>query len=107
MRKIITTFFLIILSAQSALAECSGNFCDVKIESFYISSTWVAINTDGTESNLNCTPFEGKSIRLHQSHTNYNTIYATLLSIKLADKRVKIRIHEGSTDCSLFYIVMP
>lgn len=109
---ILTTFItLFYIGTPEARADCDSIRCVGKIERIYLDRTWVNISTDGQEANLNCTLAIAQSggqgyVRLHKTHENYQAIYSTLLSAKIANMPVNIRISTGSADCAVAYVVL-
>jgi hypothetical protein len=90
-----------------ASAECSSGGCyDVYIEELYPEASGGAwIRTTGNEALANCTVDSNIYLRLNQTE-GFSQIYATLLAAQLADKRVNIRILEGSNPCRVVYVTL-
>lgn len=63
------------------------------------------VKTSGDETFANCTANSGVFLRLDVT-AGYKEIYATLLAAQLADKRVSIRIAEGSNPCTITYVTL-
>lgn len=91
----------------AAYAECSASGCwGVYIEELYPESQGGAwIKTSGDETLANCTVDGNVYLRLNDS-PGFKAIYATLLAAQLADKKVSIRIAEGSAPCSVIYVTL-
>ncbi len=99
----------LVLLPGLASANCTGNSCrNVKIDRIYVRNTDdIYINTTGDETQLNCRPIQGKYIALRPSHRQFDQVYSLLLSTKLADKDIWIRVVNAPTaDCALSYVVM-
>jgi hypothetical protein len=97
---------LLFLGIPISRAECSGLFCaSVYVEQLYTyagdSSFW--LQTNGTETLLNCTADSGVYLR---GAAASKELYATLLAAQLADKLVTVRIVEGSNPCAISYVTL-
>ena len=55
-------------------------------------------------SALNCTLREGAFMVLQNDHPQFKTVYASILYALAAGKTMKVRINEGSTNCSVAYV---
>ena len=104
---LIVTLALLFCSSLSS-AVCINAVCeDVLVDRLYVTNNSVVyVGTDSTESALNCAAVSSKYLTLDTNDTNFETLYATLLSAQLADKRVLIRIAENSTNCKIVYITL-
>jgi hypothetical protein len=93
--------------ATSAFAECLAAGCyDVFIEELYpTASGGVWIKTTGDETLANCTANSNVFLWLNDT-AGYKDIYATLLAAMLADKRVSLRVVEGSNPCTVAYVTL-
>lgn len=103
---------LICMLPALAAAECSSGICtDVYVEELYIptDSSGVYIQTSGTETLAGCTPYNGIYLLLQPAPTSaqFKEVYATLLAAQMNDKRVSIRINNGSNPCTVAYILLP
>jgi expansin (peptidoglycan-binding protein) len=105
-RKISIALGLLAL-APAAFPECGAGGCyDVYIEELYPEASGGAwIRTSGTETLANCTVDSNVYLRLNAT-AGYKEIYATLLAAQLSDKKVSIRIAEGSNPCSIVYVTL-
>lgn len=94
------------VSAGITHAECNGSGCwDVYVQELYPEAAGGAwIQTTGNEALANCTVDSGVFLRLSGTTPGYKEIYATLLAAQLADRKVHIRIHEGSNPCLIAYV---
>lgn len=99
---------LVLTISLSAQAECASYGCpNVYVEQLYVNADYhIYIQTSGTETLANCTPKENIFFVLPLGVANYSQIYATLLAAQLADKRVTIRITEGTNPCSIAYVTL-
>jgi hypothetical protein len=93
--------------ATVAFAECSAAGCyEVLIEELYPTAEGgVWIKTTGNETLANCTANSNVFLRLNVS-AGYKDIYATLLAAMLAEKRVSLRVVEGSNPCTVAYVTL-
>jgi hypothetical protein len=105
-RLLSITFGLSLFSA-AAFPECSAGGCyDVYVEELYPEASGGAwIKTSGNEALANCTADSNVYLRLDNT-AGYKEIYATLLAAQLSDKRVNIRIAEGSNPCRIHYVTL-
>jgi hypothetical protein len=91
-----------------ASAECGALTCvDVYIEELYpeaIGGAWV--KTSGNEQLVNCTADAGIYLRLDGTLAGYKEVYATLLAAQLSEKKVNLRIAEGSNPCKVWYVTL-
>ena len=97
------------LAGGDALAQCGGNSCaNVKVERLYVrNAPEIYVSTTGDESELNCQPIEDRYIELRPSHPHSDKIYSMLLSAKLADHDIWIRVREApNSGCSILYTVL-
>jgi len=90
----------------TASADCSVGSCvDVYVDQLYVNSgsqdAW--LQTSGTESLLNCTVNAGTYLMIPAGSKD---LYALLLAAQLADRKVNVRINEGSSPCSVAYVTM-
>jgi hypothetical protein len=93
--------------ATAAYAECSAAGCyEVLIEELYPTAEGgVWIKTTGDETLANCTANANVFLRLNVS-AGYKDIYSTLLAAMLAEKRVNLRVVEGSNPCAVAYVTL-
>jgi hypothetical protein len=97
---------LMFFAIPASNAECSGGWCsDVYVEQLYSyagdSSFW--LRTTGTETLLNCTADSGVFLR---GAAASKELFALLLAAQLADKKVAVRIVEGSNPCAISYVTL-
>ena len=97
-----------VFASFDAMAECTTKWCDnVYVERIYVRANGtISIATTGTESLLNCTPYQGVYVTLDQTAENAAEIYSLLLAAQLADKQFKVRIVESSSDCRISYVTL-
>jgi hypothetical protein len=95
------------LLATAAVAECTAQGCfEVYIEELYPTAEGgVWVKTSGDETLANCTANSNVFLRLNVT-AGYQDIYATLLAAQLADKRVSIRVAEGTNPCVISYVTL-
>ena len=92
-------------------AACDGIACDsVKLLKLYVHPSAnngqgaQFIQTDGDETQLNCTPVEDKYLSLHAGGNLFEATYSLLLAALVGDKQVRVRIYENSQDCQVSYV---
>ena len=95
-----------LLIAGAAYAECSTQGCsDVYVNELYMTHTaGFYIQTSGTETLAGCTPDSGVFLYVPGALPRMKELYATLLAAQLAEKKVFIRILEGSNPCTVEYV---
>ena len=105
--KVSAAVLALLSVAGIARAECAAQGCySVFVEEIYPEATGGAwIKTTGNETLANCTANSGVYLRLNPTG-GYKEVFATLLAAQLTDKKVNIRIHEGSTDCVIAYVTL-
>ncbi|MEM6649442.1 MAG: hypothetical protein AAF603_04250 [Pseudomonadota bacterium] len=92
---------------SSANASCGVNGCTAKIDRIYAKSNGdILVNTEGDETQANCTPPGNIYLTIPWNNTARDTFLAMLLSAKAQDKRLNIRIFANSPDCEVNYITM-
>ncbi len=95
--------------SQVYAGTCYTNYCDAKINALYShedTNVRIGIDADmgaGKDRILNCTS-TNDWITLQKSNPVQQEIYSLLLSSKIADKEVRFRITEGTTNCKLAYV---
>jgi hypothetical protein len=96
-----------ILLATAAAAECTSQGCfEVYVEELYPTAEGgVWVKTSGDETLANCTANSNVFLRLNVT-AGYKDIYATLLAAQIADKRVNIRVAEGTNPCTIAYVTL-
>jgi hypothetical protein len=89
-------------------ADCRQNRCDnVMIEKLFVrGDDAIQVSTTGIEASLECTPSEEIFLTLRRTHPNQKEIYAALLSAKLADHNIRIRLREETEDCTISYVML-
>ena len=109
------------LVAADARAECSINSAgstkcdDVKLGQLYVDTSGTYIETSGNETLLNgsaatsCAPDSNIYLWLDRAHANYQAVMSVLLSAKLANATVSIRVARDTragmnNRCSVAYV---
>ncbi|SDK25324.1 hypothetical protein SAMN05216212_1960 [Microbulbifer yueqingensis] len=92
--------------ANNALATCTSNICtDVYVDRMYTNTTGlVYVATSGDETKLDCSPISDVYLSFTLDEPAGDAIYSTLLAAQMADRRVRIRIFDGSSKCGIQYI---
>ncbi|WP_020413341.1 hypothetical protein [Microbulbifer variabilis] len=108
MKKI---FYMLVMTsiANLANADCSGTSCvGVYVDRLYVTSHGIVhVGTNGDEKLLDCDAESGVYATLDlNNYTGADAIFSTLLSAQMADKKVQIRITEGSAGCSVQYVTL-
>lgn len=99
---------LALTAGGSAYAACQALGCfDVYIDELYPEAAGgVWVQTSGNETLANCTANSGVFLRLDSTTAGFKEIYATLLAAQLSDKKVSLRIAEGSNPCTVVYVTL-
>ena len=109
MKKIIITILAALLAgssvnAQSASGTCSAIGCTALVKNMIAFGTGtVEVFMDADQSSLNCTLQSDGSMILYSTDAGVDRIYSTLLSAQLTDKKVFVRIIDGSAPCHINY----
>ncbi|MFT5697854.1 MAG: hypothetical protein ACI8ZB_000708 [Desulforhopalus sp.] len=99
-----TLFCFVTIFYTTALADCNTTQCYGLIERLYVNEAGTLyIATDGDETALNCTSPADVYIVMLPNDTSFNRKYAMLLTAMTMEKKVGLRINEGSVNCSLNY----
>jgi hypothetical protein len=100
---------------QGAQAECNAERCFGKITRLYPQSSGAAVSpergvvfigTDGTETNLSCTPVSNVYITLFPNQKLFKEIYAALLNGITYDLTMQVRIDPNSATCKVLYVTI-
>jgi hypothetical protein len=100
------------VSRTAAADPCSGNFCkNTTISRLYpggdVNDPRVFIMPkDAGQQFLNCTPVSGVYVTLKVTHPLFAESYAALLDATTNNKKVWLRVKDGSPDCELAYITV-
>ncbi|MFA0812149.1 hypothetical protein [Microbulbifer epialgicus] len=108
MKKIFYMFVMTFI-ANFANAECSGHSCvGVYVDRLYVTSHGIVhVGTSGDEKLLDCDAESGVYATLDlNNYTGADAIYSTLLSAQLADKKVQVRVAEGTAGCKISYVTL-
>jgi hypothetical protein len=104
----IVASLLALTAGAAAYAECQALGCfSVYIDELYPEAgggVWV--QTSGNETLANCTANSGVFLRLDGTTAGFKQMYATLLAAQLADKKVSLRVDEGSNPCTIVYVTL-
>jgi hypothetical protein len=90
--------------AAVAYAECyPGGCAEVYVDELYPDSGGAWVQTSGNETLANCTADSNVFLRLNGG-PGFDAIYATLLAAQISEKKVGIRIIEGTNPCTIAYV---
>ena len=118
MRKNLVVIGTVLASSFGIVADgyaaCQDWGCqDVTIERLYVRSDGeISVSTTGLETNLDCLPDETAPseriyLTLQRSHVSQKEIYAVLLSAKLVNHEIWIRLRSGQgVPCTINYVVL-
>lgn len=101
---LISMFFI----SFSSFSACTGRSCASEyVDRLYVTANGnIYVGSSGDEKLLNCTAVSNVYMTLNPNAGNAEEIYSALLAAQSANKRVTIRISEGSSDCSISYITL-
>jgi len=109
MKTVMVGFFIFIFS-HSIQAGCNDRGCSSKIARLYLSSfnggSVFIKPADNARGVVGCTLFENTYLTLEKTHSLFDEIYSTLLAAQIADKRVFVRIANGSANCKVSYVTI-
>ncbi len=106
MRKTLLFGFLCSMLPAFVYAECVPHICqDVHVQRLYPNTTGlIYVATTGDETKLDCSPVSGEYLSFNLSEPAGDVFYSTLLAAQIADRKVSIRIANGSDGCNVQYI---
>ena len=85
--------------------ECKSWGCISTLSEVYVTAlSDIRIATPLDETLANCAPVSDKYFTIKQGAPNYEAMYSTVLAAYMADKKIQLRVKEGSSDCELSYI---
>ena len=103
--KILTALCLSIVSGLSIADECTSWGCISTISELYITGGGtIRVGTPLDEKLANCTPVSDVYFTLDPAKANAKEMYSALLSAYMSNKKIQLRISEGSADCTIAYI---
>ncbi|PCK05171.1 MAG: hypothetical protein COA42_18530 [Alteromonadaceae bacterium] len=100
--------FICCLYSSLSFSDCQPHACvDEYIEKIYTNTNGtVYIATSGDETKLNCTPESGIYLTLLLSEPAGEAIYSTLLAAQIANKKMLLRVNEGTSGCKVAYVTL-
>jgi hypothetical protein len=102
------TFFymvLTLLSFSAASNQCASWGCLATIETLYTTVDGdIYIGTPSDEKLAKCTPVSGVYFTLNPASGNAKEVYSSILTAYMANKKIQLRIKEGSSNCELAYV---
>lgn len=104
------SFILCLLFSGYAFSSCNGHACsNVYVDRIYVKTTApeILIGTSGDENGLNCNARAGVYLTLNgEGFYNHSQVLSVLLTAQSANKRVLVRIAEGSEKCDIQYVTL-
>jgi|7_EtaG_2_1085326.scaffolds.fasta_scaffold01289_3 hypothetical protein len=98
------------LFSGNSYSSCNGRACsNVYIDRIYVKTTApeILIGTTGDETGLNCNARAGVYVTLNgEGFYNHSQVLSVLLAAQAANKRVLVRIAEGSENCDILYVTL-
>ncbi|WP_102796412.1 hypothetical protein [Bowmanella denitrificans] len=104
MLKKVWLFFLF-FSATLHADECNTWGCMSTIEELFTTTTgYVYVGTPFDETKANCQADSGVYFVLNMKNPNAREVYSSLLAAYMSDKKIQLRIIEGSPICEISYV---
>ncbi|MGP0171774.1 hypothetical protein ACSVIJ_07810 [Pseudomonas sp. NCHU5208] len=93
--------------AEMAYSACSSVMCqNVYVERLNPNANGkVYVATSGDETQLNCSAVSQVYLTFDLSEPAGNVFYSTLLAAQISDRKVSLRIVDGSQGCTVTYIM--
>lgn len=103
--KYILACLSILISTAVFADNCSTWGCVSTVEDLYTNANgYVYVSTPLDETKANCTVYPGNYFVLNPAAQNFKEVYASLLAAFMSDKKIQIRIVEGSPRCEISYV---
>lgn len=84
---------------------CKSWGCISTLSEVYVTAlSDIRIATPLDETLANCAPVSDQYFTIKQGAPNYEAMYSTVLAAYMADKKIQLRVKEGSSDCEISYI---
>ncbi|MCW8876193.1 MAG: hypothetical protein OQK51_03965 [Kangiellaceae bacterium] len=107
MKRIVLVLVGILLSASASAFECQPYGCVSTISDLYTNANgYIYVATPDDETKANCTVYPGNYFVLKPESQNADKIYSSLLAAYVSQKKVQLRVVEGSPVCELAYVRM-
>ncbi|MFN4290105.1 MAG: hypothetical protein ACK4E7_04410 [Permianibacter sp.] len=90
-------------------AACGGHSCVAEyVDRLYVNSDsgLVYVATSGDEAQLDCSAVSDVYVTLDLAEPGASAIYSSLLSAQVSNKKVQVRIVNGSAGCKVKYITI-
>ena len=93
--------------AGEAFASCITNGCTDTISQLYLTDAGVYVQlTSGLSGLTNCTPLSAVYLTVPKTDSNFSAYYATLLSARITNQVLTLRLMDSSNPCAVAYITM-
>jgi len=105
MKYFIAALIMFLSITASAEDKCTTWGCISTLNELYTKSSGVVyIATPLDETKANCTPHSGVYFTLRPEVSGYKEIYSSLLAAYMSDKKIQLRITEGTIGCEINYV---
>lgn len=84
--------------------QCNGPMAELASQVYIDSYGNVRLWMPAEAEVMNCSLSEGRYAVLHHDHPAYAVISSAIMMASASNKKFKIRIAEGSSDCEIDYI---
>jgi len=106
MLKLVALSF-VALPSQVALA-CASSSCSDTIGVLYLTDAGIYVQpSHGLSGLTNCTPLSGGYLTVPKGDTNYASYYAFLVTARVMNQSISLRLTDGSNPCTVTYMTMP
>ena len=108
MLKVLFLSSTLFWSSLALSGSCDSISCTAKITNLYPhgGNGKIYIEVDADKSSLNCSLDQGRFITLKETSKRHSEIYSMLLAATIAEKEIRLRIVDGSSDCELSYTML-
>jgi hypothetical protein len=94
--------------ATEAVLACTSSSCSDTVGVIYLTDAGVYVQpTHGLSGLTNCTVLSGGYLTIPKSDTAYPSYYALLVTAKVLNLSVTLRLTDNSNPCTVTYMTMP
>ena len=97
---------ILTMFSAAVYSDCIPHMCqDVYVQRLYTNTNGlVYVATSGDETNLDCNAVQSEYLSFNLSDPAGDAFYSTLLASQISERKVSIRIKNGSEGCKFAYI---
>ncbi|PHQ83227.1 MAG: hypothetical protein COB58_09295 [Thalassobium sp.] len=113
MKKFLFACIFMLSSAAAFSATCDANGCSGTpqelFDNYYLTSIedgqiYLGLRGDVNRNNLDCSLAEGNYLKILSTHPLFEEIYSSLLTASAMDRKIMLRIENGSVGCNVLYV---